>query len=84
MFQQHHDQDREHHEFGRERRSSRRGKGIRLTKSVRWIDGSNIGLDVITRRILGDCQRSGRLYRLENLNNINGWANSEIVYIIKD
>jgi hypothetical protein len=29
---------------------------------------------------------SGRLYRLENLNNIsvNGWTNSEIVHILRE
>jgi hypothetical protein len=53
---------------------------------VRWIDGSNIGLDVITRRNLGVWYGSRRLPHLENLNNINvnAQANSEIVHIIRE
>jgi hypothetical protein len=49
-------------------------------------DGSNTEFDVITRQNLGNWSGSGSLHRLENLNNINvnGWANIEIVHIIRE
>jgi hypothetical protein len=87
MFPQHHDRDWEHNEFDlRERRSSFRGKEIRPIKLRQMDRWKRCRPRRYHHAKFGELVGSGRLHRLENLNNIkvSALANREIAHIVRN